>query len=312
MSLIIARQIGGDIYIIGDTKFSGNENNGWSRAREYFGGLKVVLLNPGLCIGFAGNIEFARDTIQRIYDKDVNLFDKNQAIDHFLKHHKASINHGHPTDFIVAAIIERHDQPGIFEKELFRIADSSVYWENVTTHIGDKDAFNNFQKVSHGANQVTPLPTFEISRLGSRERPSFDRSLATAMQAMQHVIDDISIPSVDGIRTAVISEVDQFRYVEYLQIRGNPIPVLSEPGSPLSFGGAAEGSDHKHVALLSSVGHGIFPVYSIAGQFGVIYQPEICFEPQIEPNCTFDEFRLKVEGRIKIAHQRALEYQSHL
>ncbi len=310
MSLIIARQIAGEIYIVGDTKFSVNESEGWPNARQYLGGLKVILLGPGLCIGFAGNIEIARNAIQKVYDKDVNLFDKNLAIEYFLEHHKTSIDRGDTTDFIVASIVERCDQPGMFEKELFRIADSNVYCENTTTHVGDIDAFHKFQEVSHGAKRVIPIHTFEISKLGSKERPDFDRSLTTAMNAMQHVIDDINIPSVDGIRTVVVSEEDRFRYVEYVQLKGNPIPVRSEPGSPLTFGGAAEGSDHKHVGLLTSVGHGIFPVYSITGKFGVIYQPEVCFEPQIKPNCTLDDFRIKVEDRIKIAHQRALEYQS--
>ena len=310
MSLIIARQIAGEIYIVGDTKSSVIESKGWPSVRQYLGCLKVILLSPGLCVGFAGNIEIARNAIQGIYDKDVNLFDKNLAIEYFLEHHKASIDREDTTDFIIASIIEKRDQLGMFEKELFRIADSNVYWENTTTHIGDIDAFHKFQKVSHGITRVTPIPTFEISKLGNKERPDFDRSLTTAMNAMQHVIDDINIPSVDGIRTVVISEEDQFRYVEYVQLKGNPIPVRNEPGSPLTFGGAAEGSDHKHVGLLSSVGHGIFPVYSITGKFGVIYQPEVCFEPQIESNCTLDDFCIKVENRKKIAHQRALEYQS--
>lgn len=315
MSLIIARQVDGEIYIVGDTKVT-DEARSWkgdkSEREKHIGYLKVVLLAPGLCVGFSGDPEVARDAIEGIYDKNINLFDKNITIDHFLKFHRASIARGNSTDFIVASIVECHDQPGAFEKELFRIADSNVYVEKVPAHIhiGNDDAFNKFQEAFHGANQTTPVPTFEISRLGNKERPNFDRSLSSAMHAMQCVIEDVDISNVGGIRTVIVSEDDQFRYVEYIQVKGIPTPVRNEPGSPIRFGAAAEGSDIRHIGMFSAVGHDIFPVYFNTGQFGVIYHPKMSFEPQIEPNCTLDEFRLKVEDRIKVAHQRALGYQS--
>ena len=312
MTLVVARQVNNEVYIVGDTKFTGPLDSVWSESRKYIGGLKVVLLTPGLCVGFAGNVEIARDAIQGVYDEDVNLFDKNHAIEHFLKHHRHSMEKSSTTDFIIAGIVECYEQPGTFLKEIFRIADSKVYWENETTHIGDRDAFNCFQEDFHHGSQKQNVPTFEVSKLGTKERPAFNQALSAAMHAMQGVIDNPKVLSVDGIRTVVISEEDQFKYVEYLQIRGTPLPVRNEPGAPVSFGDAAEGSDHKHVGMFAAVGHGIFPVYSITGHFGLIYHPEECFEPTIIRNCTQEEFRVRVEERISVAHQRALTYQTRL
>jgi hypothetical protein len=314
MTLVVARQVSDEVYILGDTKFSDNDDRGWSESKKYIGGLKVILLAPGLCVGFAGNVEIARDAIQGIYDKGVNLFDKNRVIEHFLRHntHSINLNPEDPAEFIVAVIIERSQQPGTFLKEIFRIADSNIYWENETTHIGGPNqAFNCFQEAFHNGYQQSYAPLLEITKLGKKERPGFDQSLSAAMKAMQDVIDNPRIVSVDGIRTVVISEEDQFKYVEYLQIRGTPIIVKNEPGAAVSFGDAAEGSSHWHIGMSSATGFGIFPAYSITGRFGLIYHPEECFEPQTYLNCSLEQFRLIVEERISAAHQRVLNYQAH-
>lgn len=310
MTLVVARQINKDVYIIGDSKFSDNIENTQPESKKYIGGLKVILLTPGLCVGFAGNVENARVAIQCIYDKNINLFDKNCVINYFLSHHKNSLDTGYPTDFIVAVILENEENPRTFINEIFKIADSKVCWENEATHIGSTSAFNSFQDNFHNGKLNNNVPTFEISQQVTNAGFDFNKSLSIAMQAMQGIIDDTSILEVDGIRTVVVSDEGQFKYIEYLQLRGVPTPVNNEPNAPLHFGGAEEGSDHKHVGMFSAVGHGVYPLYWIAGRFGVIYQSETCFEPIIISNCSLDEFRLKVEERISIAHQRALNYQS--
>jgi hypothetical protein len=312
MSLVVARQVNGEVYIVGDTKFTAHADSGKSQTAQYLGGLKAVILCPGLCVCFAGNVEIARDAIQGIYDTGVNLFEKNLAIEHLLGHHKRSVALGpeSETDFIIAVIVQRNDLPGTYEKEVFRIADSKVHWENFATHIGGSNGFERFQQVLHSGVRAAPVPTFESSKLGVNQRSGFDESLSAAMRAMQEVVDDTNVPTVDGIRTVVVSEHDQFKYLEYVLIRGQPVPVRNEPGAPVTFGGAEEGSDSKHVGMFGALGHGIFPVYSYTGRFGVIYHAEQSFEPTICSNCTLDEFQLQVEHRIAAAHQRTLRYQA--
>jgi len=154
-------------------------------------------------------------------------------------------------------IVESNESAGKFVKEIFRISDSKVYWENETARIGDLDAFNYFQEAFHNGGRGPNLPRLEISKLGVTARPGFDQSLSSAMSAMQCVIDNPKMLRVDGIRTVVISEEGQFKYLEYLQIQGNPIPVTTEPYGPVTFGGAQEGSDHKHVGMFAAHGLGI-------------------------------------------------------
>ena len=67
MTLIVARQVNDEIYIVGDTKFSDSR---LSEAARYRGGLKIVVLAPGLCVGFAGNVEFASDAINSGWLRD--------------------------------------------------------------------------------------------------------------------------------------------------------------------------------------------------------------------------------------------------
>lgn len=310
MTLVVARQINNEVYLLADTKYIPTIESATSSSHSYKGGLKLVILTPGLCVGFAGNTEFSRRAMEGIYDKEVNLFDKNQVIKYFLDFHLASQNDDNTTDFIIALILECDDKNGGYIKEIFKIANSKVNWENVTAYIGDSDAYSCFQEILHEGNKKLNVPTFEITSLGINERPAFNQSLSNAMHAMQGVIDNTNVLTVDGIRTVVISDKDQFRYVEYIQIRGIPIPVNNESNAPVSFGGVAEGSYHKHVGMYSAVGHGIFPVYWITGGFGVIYNPEKCFEPAIFSNITQDDFRLMVEDKIAEAHQRALNYQN--
>jgi hypothetical protein len=312
MTLVVARQINNEVYLIADTKFTPAVQSASSKSSStYIGGLKLIILSPGICIGFANNTEFARRALEGIYDKNINIFDKNLLIDYFLNIHLLSVTEGNEVDFIIALILESEDEK-TFIKEIFKISDSKVSWENATTYIGDNEAFNCFQNISHKGLSNCNIPTFELTKLSNNERPDFNQSLSTALFAMQGVIDNPKILNVDGVRTVVTSEAGQFKYAEYIQVKGIPIPVRNEPNSPLSFGGAPEGSEIKHVGMYSATGHGVFPVYWITGKFGIIYNPKECFKPKVISNITQDEFRLMVGEEISKAHQKALAYQASL
>ena len=259
MTLVVARQISNEVYLLADTKITPTIASAISSYISFNGGLKLVILAPWLCVGFANNTEYARKAIEGIYSKDINIFDNKQIINYFLNIHLASIEAGDSADFIVALINECKGIDGTSTKEVFKIADSKVSSENISTYIGDNAAFNCFQDISHNGRTDPYSPNFEISKLGKKERPEFDKSLCTAMIAMQGVIDNIDILVVDGIRTTVVSEENQFRYVEDHQIRGRPIPVRNELNAPVSFGAAAEGSAHKQVGMFSAAGCGVFP-----------------------------------------------------
>lgn len=218
MTLVVARQVNDEVYIVGDTKFTEVPGSILSESKKYIGGLKVVLLAPGICVGFSGNVEIARNAIQGVYDKGVNLFEKNHAIDYFFEHHRYSMEKDpdNATDFIIAVIVERNEKPGTFLKEIFRIADLKVSWENESTYIGSNDGFNSFQESfhhgsQHHGSQKSEATTFLIMRLGAIGRPGFDQSLSAARRAMQDVIDNPNMLNVDGYCTVVVSEENQFR-----------------------------------------------------------------------------------------------------
>jgi hypothetical protein len=129
---------------------------------------------------------------------------------------------------------------------------------------------------------------------------------------MQAVIDNANVKTVDGIRTDVVSEDNQFKYVQYILVKGTPIALTKEVGSPISFGGVAEGSDIKQIGAFSAAGLGIFPVYWITGGVGLIYHPEECFKPTLINGSNQDEFNLLVKEKTNVANRRALEFQVRL
>lgn len=311
MTLVVARKVNNEIIIVGDTKIT---NDHKPQAAQYIGGLKIVLLAPGLCVAFAGDVAEARDAIEGIYSKNINLFDKNSAIDYFLSRHRESLRKGgdRRTDFIVASICDPVDASGEFEKEIFRIANSNVEWGSDVYQIGDGSAFDRYQRILHGEKPIQMHTSFEITRLGNVARPGFDDAVHAAMSAIQGVIIDPECVTVDGYRTGVVSDENGFRYLQTFRFDGNSLPINLEDGKvhPIISGGAPEGVDIKITGVLVEIGYGIYPLYSITGNFGVIYQPEISFEPKIYSNISRDEFELIVHQMMLLEQAKVLTYQS--
>jgi hypothetical protein len=303
MTLVVARQIDGDIYFVADTKFSAVEHMSTSSADQYIGGLKLVILNPAVCVAFAGNTAIAQDAIQGIYSKAIDHFDKNEVINYFLSHHRRSLDLGpnNEVDFVLAFSLET--AAGEYLKELFRIAGGEVHWDNEATYVGDHAAFELFQTAFHDEHAIPDGPMFQLTRLGSESRPALDAHLTAALRAMQVVIDSTSIASVDGIRTAVVSEEGRFHYVTGVMLRGTPTPVCANPGSSLTFGEAADGSDHKQVGVGASPNCAVMGVYSYTGRFGIVYRPVTDFRPLIVRGCSLEQFQEKLGDARSTAEQ---------
>jgi hypothetical protein len=309
MTLVVARQIDGEVFLVADTKFTAPAHEGKSNAEQYIGGLKLVLLNPAVCVAFSGNIHFAQNAIQGIYRKNVDLFDKNALIDYFLSHHRLSRDMGADceVDFVLAFSLETPN--GAYLKELFSIKDGEVRWDNQATYVGDAKGFDLFQATFHRAQAVADGSVFELTRLGSTARPTFDGQLTSALRAMQVVIDDSSITLVDGLRTAVVSEGGRFRYLATLLLRGTPRPVRAEPNSPVTFGDAASGSDNKYVGIGASPICAVMGAYSYTGRFGIIYRPVIDFEPLIAHDCSIEQFHAEIGRTRQVAEEEFRQYE---
>lgn len=315
MTLVVAGKADQHIFFVGDTKFSDmqfslHERVGFETT-QYVGGLKVIILSPGICVAFAGNVGFAQSAIEGIYDRSADLLDKTKLLNYFLAVHRKSLQTSESTDFLVATMCEVNGAPGQFDPEIFKIADSKVTVVPSIDHIGDPAAFNSYQQAFHTFAAPTRDPFFGAMPLGDSVLHNFHPMLLKAMEGMRHVINDSSISTVGGIGTVVITDNSQFKYLESATAVGKPKPTQpGVAGSPLHWGSAADGADNRH--HLSVTGLGIFPIYSYTGQFGIIYNPERSFKPKIIHDITFDEFRREVELCCTVLHERALKWQTRV
>jgi hypothetical protein len=304
MSLIVAKKIENEIFLISDTKFTYKEpvtnlEKRYSKVDEYLGGLKTILLAPGMCVAYAGEVLYAKEAFESLLTQKINIFNKKSVIDYFLQHHNRSKG---LTDFLVIS------NTGVLE--LFKIQDSNV-GQSDFAWIGDREAFKYLQGVLLG--DITDFEgeqgrgEFEIISLGDTSTQIVTNEISKYMDAFRKLLNS-DIQSVDGIRTLTRFDLTQSYYSEYVLMNGKLQKALK--GNGLYFGDAPEGSVAKHVALLSSVGIGIFPVYYYTGKFGVVYTPLEKFQPEIFENIEFSDFRKKVEQMLQKFHQKILNYQA--
>lgn len=314
MTLVVARLINNEIFVVADTKFTipqekkplSSRRNVITQAEQYFGGLKVIILFPGLFVAFANEISFAKDAIEKIYDKKINLINKDQTIDYFFDRHCRS---QYQTDFIIGFICSSDNNPENFEKEIVKISEGHIERGKNVVYIGDKDAFTKFQSYSLLKELKHPSPNFTLRRLGKESNPDFQQNLVNSIHAIDQVIRDLEIPTVDGVCTTLTSENDEFRYMESVEFFGKPIPIKKEPSSPVYFGGAAEGSDNRHIGAYLVPGVGIFSVFLDSGKFGVIYNPIESFNPEIVHCNSMEEFAISIKKRTDKAIEKIKIYQ---
>lgn len=187
MSLCIAKLIEGKIYINADSLVSGHDVVAHDIQRDSI--MKAVLLNPQVCILFAGNVSVADNLLSLIHS---NVPPKIGALISFIWEHQRKNDES--TDYIIASTLKDH--PRIIE-----IKDGRILQDVNTSWIGTKSGFSSFQKfydVEKGKNT----------------------SLAEAFNsAFTKVMDDDSIKEVGGFRFSLTQ-------YEVENVRGNPL-ILS-------------------------------------------------------------------------------------
>ena len=104
MSLVVARKIGNEIYIVSDTKLTDLLRH--EKIPPDQGTIKSIILKPDLTICFAGNVPLAAEAIR---SADLSL-DLAEIRSHFLNAHKASlpeVTGGEiaPVEFILATAV---------------------------------------------------------------------------------------------------------------------------------------------------------------------------------------------------------------
>lgn len=305
MTLVIAKKIEDEIIILSDTKFTYDNDKSYkllySNADEYIGGLKAVLIFPGVCVCFAGKVAFARDAFLEIIEKTVNVFDKNILINHFLAFHKKS---GQSTDFLIMT------NTGTLE--IFKIQNGKVTWDEDSVWIGDHEAFSEFQKCFLGNSQnegEVGKAEFEIFSYGNDINSSVSDSFSKNIKAFNSVLKS-NILSVGGICTVIRFNLNKAYYLEYSKANGTPRIALN--GKNIYLGKEPEGAFAFHVAPRSSIGLGVFAVYYYTGKFGIIYAPVFNFSPQIIKDLEFEDFSKMLNEKLDTSFKAMLDFQNKI
>lgn len=272
--------------MVGDTKFTPDVADGRVGQKDFIGGLKVVILHPGVAIAFAHDVGRAKQAIEGFHSSGVALFDKNAVLDYFLYHHQRSLQ---PSDDTMVEFIAAFELDDLVS-ELFLIKHGKIASVDAG-YIGSTAAYNSF--------------LHHEQKLKNSESTSFP--LVAATQALDAVIrdPDPALQIVDGFTVGLRhSANDGFVYAQRVTVEGRPTPVRSGPMTPVNFGGAPAGANEWSIGSSPGDRFGVLTAYCHTGTFGVIYRPALNFEPRIVRNCTAED--LVGESLLEVNQIKAL------
>jgi hypothetical protein len=259
MSLIVARKDHKSIIIVSDTHLSYADIKSASDRQTHHpsaGVIKTSIVNSNIAVSFAGGEAYADEAF-----KDIKPFMSLSDIKNILleKHLKSN----EETDFIITIC---DLQPQIFEIKNSTCSEVEAAW------IGSKKAFTTFQKFMHGIEQNIWNNSVNIQFIPEELDPEL---FGTMSGAMDSVIEDPSIPEVDGFRVNVVFTKGKFQYTGYThnyvadkQLYGIPKGVIV----PLSHGTAQDGD--YIINFFHSSNSNYAGLHILQGNFGIIYKQE--------------------------------------
>lgn len=270
MSLIVARKDGHKIGIVSDTKLTyPNHETKNLKTSPKDGVVKTVILSENLCVSFAGEIEPAELALKEIN----NSTDTNSILHLLEKYHHLSKGE---TEFIFCI-----GKPDLTMYEI----KNGIVQESNQSWIGDKDAFDKFQKsiIAPPTNEQrqgkdeptlkdtkTNQPSITITEMNLTFEVSQNSSILSKLSsAMDNVIENDSISSVGGFKVNVIYD-NKFIYNGYIKNYRQNVTMTGIGSQVIGHGTAQDGSysinfigcssDYKSVALHVS-----------QGNFGIVY-----------------------------------------
>lgn len=273
MSLIRAQQLGDNFRIFSDTKITDSEQI--LRGVET-NVLKVVILRPDLCVGFAGLIGPASIGIEKI-DKLIGAEEVNidPILDSLLERHLAA---GKKTDFIVASLTPN--------SILHKISDGKVESDVQSCWIGDHDAFSTYQEFFHQARGL--------------ERPDLSPELAHTIntifrmkRAFARLIESGLHESVGQFLIEVATNPGEGFYYEahYLGNPGSPsLQRQIEPSEEISDWSAAIGGFSTSILVPDKAGIGAIGIHFFQGKFGALFYPIKHEKPVVIRNVNKEQF----------------------
>jgi len=153
MTLIISKIIDNKIYIESDSKITGDRIVRNNPIDSKHCKLKALILDPKLCLCYAGDIYFAEQAYKFFIKESKNKLDWNLYRNYLLQ---LNIESENSTHFIMAGY-NNSNLPLLFEIKDRKISQVQQSW------IGDKESFSYFQKYFLAELNENVKPKFAIS-----------------------------------------------------------------------------------------------------------------------------------------------------
>ncbi len=244
------------------------------------GALKTVILDPSLCISYAGNALVGIKAL-----RDLPKGTLKEKTDYLLKIHNEN---SAATDFLICSL----EPPQIIEIKKGKASEVSASW------IGDIDAFELYQKYFHESEQTEDPKFYEMYSPEIREGMILKKRMESAIQK---VIDDANIKSVGDFLVRVEPLSDGFRYWEQAYA-ANLKPVIGNTKALQSLTTATDtttGGYNYSLLVPKKAGIGAIGIYFLQGSLGALFYPihkpilttPLAIDPAIKyPNKTMKEF----------------------
>jgi hypothetical protein len=286
VTLIVANITPRGIWLTSDMRIT---DRSAANARGFFGAaLKLVLVSPTLCIGYAGTLRAALAGIRAVaYD----AMTPAAATEHLLGIHLADS----AVDFLVASL----QPPTLLEIKNGRALQRQSAW------LGDQNAFSRYQEFYHGEHFLPPAVGLD---------PDYTADLDVAVM-MNDAMQDLVLADGEldgpGASDALVGEASVtvgprgedglFNYHLYVSNRG---PFAASRPAGESLMSTELGSFTISMLAPAEPGVGAVGIYFAEGRLGILYAPLLTLAPD-QPDrfqdCTVHEFVDKVMARYGIA-----------
>ena len=284
MTLVVARRTERSVRLFADLRVT---DRNAIESGYVVGMLKPVVLGPDLCVAFAGRVGPAIVALRSLASTGVNGRELDEVRQLLLDAHRQSDG---DTEFLVAPSVTA---PG----GLDRIAADGIETDLPATWIGDRNAFDLYQRVYHADRFDIPLPD-ELA--DQREEFELQSKMGRAMDA---VVRDDSITTVGEIVVPAASTVKEpgFSYLESVGMWVGQDQEIGPEWTPIRMGGAAEGGFGYSVLVPEEPGVGAIGIHFFQGRLGLYYDPLRSDRPEEFTDVGHDEFRQAVWERHRVA-----------
>jgi len=251
MTLIIAKIINQNIYFVSDTKITDNLA---VRNNVLTSNLKIFILNPKICIAFAGNVHYAEKFLDHFYSL------KNYSLYYILQYCTVLNKESGNTIEFGVGFIDIGDK-----MRLYKIKDGKTENDLQNFWLGDKKAFEKYQKHFLNKNES-------------------EDNIMKMIFAFEEVASDEEIETVGNFTisasTWVPKEFNESIFSYAIKAKSTGMPQYMDPIQKDKFNyipqGNAEQGGYSECQLTSLTIHlPAIAIHFYQGKFGLLFCPAI-------------------------------------